>query len=139
MRAVFISSLVSMSLAFSLFAPSASARVGDWGDPIMISSLPYLHRSSTSTRSSTIDRYSCSPSTSESGPEVVYQLQLSEGGILSAEVIGDNGVVDIDIHLLSAMSSSNGQATACMARNNRVVEQSLSAGTYYLVVDSYAG
>ena len=134
-------SLVSSIAILSLIIEYsfAEARVGDWGEPIMISELPYLHHSSTSTRLSVIDRYSCSPTTAENGPEVVYQLQLSEGGILSASVSGDNGVTDIDIHLLSSATSSNGQATACIARDNTSVERSLSAGTYYLVVDSYAG
>ncbi len=117
----------------------AHARVGDWGNPIEINEFPYVHHSSTQSRASVIDRYSCASQLSESGPEVLYRLQVSQNGILTVQLQGDSGQVDIDIHLLSAMSQSNGQATACLARHNQSLEQSVSPGVYYLAVDSYAG
>ena len=118
---------------------TAQARIGDWGEPITINSFPYVHRASTLSRSSQIDGYSCASNLSESGPEVLYRLQIGQSGILNVQLQGDNGQVDVDIHLLSAMTQSGTQASACLARNNRSLEQSLSAGTYYLAVDSYAG
>lgn len=122
-----------------LSTTAAEARVGDWGDPILISALPFTHSASTSPRASLIDSYSCAPQLSESGPEVLYRLDLSDGGVLSVQLEGDNATVDVDIHLLSATSSASRVATSCLARNNRALEQSVSAGTYYLAVDSYAG
>ena len=131
--------LSSVLLLLLLSSLSAQARIGDWGEPITIDRFPYIHHSSTLSRSSQIDSYSCANNLSESGPEVLYRLQIAQSGILNVQLLGDNGQVDVDIHLLSAMSQSGTQASACLARNNLSLEQSLTAGTYYLAVDSYAG
>lgn len=118
---------------------TADARIGDWGDPILIDTLPFVHSANTTAHSSVIDRYNCASQLSESGPEVIYQLQINQEGLLSVTLEGDNAVVDVDLQLLSATTSSARVATACLARSNRALEQSVSVGTYYLVVDSYEG
>ena len=114
------------------------ARVGDWGDPIEITSLPFIHHSNTQPRPpSRIDRYSCAPNLSESGPEVVYQVSINQTGILSAIVEGDQGTVDIDVHLLSDAQLNGSEAAGCIARDNSALEQSLSPGSYLITVDTF--
>jgi len=125
--------------ALSLSASSASARLGDWGDPIIVNELPFTHAGDTRGRASRVNSYSCAPSLSEQGPEVLYRLQIPRAGRLRAWVEGDDGAVDIDVHILTQMSESAGLAQGCAARDNRVASAGLGAGTAYVSVDSYAG
>ena len=67
---------------------TAQARIGDWGEPITISTFPYVHHASTLSRSSQIDSYSCASNLSESGPEVLYRLQVGQSGILNVQLQG---------------------------------------------------
>ena len=80
-----------------------------------------------------LDGYSCAPSTDESGREVVYRVEVPADGFLSAAVTEANGV-DVDVHLLSALD-----AQACLARGNFHAKADVTAGTYYVVVDTYGG
>jgi len=82
---------------------------------------------------SQLDSYSCSPSTDESGREVIYRVEVPADGFLSAAVTEDNGV-DVDVHLLSALDASS-----CLARGNYSAKADVTAGTYYVVVDTYGG
>ena len=118
----------------------AHARLGDWGEPIVISDFPFVHQGNTQPRPpSRIQSYSCAPTLSERGPEVTYQVSLTQTGTLSVIVEGDQGAVDIDVHLLSGAQLNAGLAEGCLARDNEMLEQSLSPGTYLITVDTYAG
>lgn len=87
---------------------------------------------SVSTRS-LFDNYSCAPSTNESGNEVVYRVEVPASGFLSAAVYESSGV-DVDVHILSALDDQ-----ACLSRGNLHAKADVTAGTYYVVVDTYGG
>lgn len=107
---------------------------GTTGEPYVIDELPFSDWRDTTTSSSDVfDSYpSCSSGADESGPEVVYQLNLSAAVRLRAMVL-DVGDVDIDIHLLEDL----GGGESCLARNDTLVQGTLGPGTFYLVADTY--
>lgn len=74
--------------------------------------------------------YSCS-TVDEGGPEIVYQVEVPADGFLSAAVREADGV-DVDVHILSALD-----ATACVDRGNFHARADVTAGTWFVVVDSY--
>jgi hypothetical protein len=127
---------------------SADAAVTDGGAPdgtapdagptcppgfICVSTFPYHDDNDTSTSTSRqYDGYSCMPSVDESGPEIIYQLELSEAGFLSAAVPDDVPGVDVDLQLLSGPDPS-----LCIDRGNYGVGAHLQAGTYFLVADTW--
>lgn len=106
---------------------------GSMADPIVISSLPFSHASDTA-RSPHGDRsfYACAPTHDESGPEVVYRLELEEPARIHALVLEEDGV-DVDIHVLSDV----GGRMACVARGNDHLEVMLRAGTHLLSIDTH--
>lgn len=100
----------------------------------VVTSFPYNHSSSTSNSArAELDGYSCAPSINESGPEVVYAVDVPEGGYLVAEVT-DGAGVDVDLHILSAL-----EASACRDRGHVEAGATVTAGTWYVVVDSWVG
>ncbi|MDA3862718.1 MAG: phosphodiester glycosidase family protein [Deltaproteobacteria bacterium] len=113
---------------------------GSVTDPVIVPRIPFAVIGDTTGKTEDIDLYSCNTSLDESGPELVYKFDLSQSGRISAWVTGDNGIVDIDIHLLSSLSLSGSTAQDCLARAHKYIEvDNLSPGTYYIVVDSYNG
>lgn len=101
---------------------------------LVISQLPFTHSDDTSQSPlDSFDSYACQPGTSEAGPEQVYQLSVDEAGTLIA-MLDDGGDVgaDIDIHLLDALDPSS-----CLARGHIGLSANITAGTYYLVADSW--
>ncbi|MFH2010037.1 MAG: phosphodiester glycosidase family protein [bacterium] len=117
----------------------AEPGAGTLADPVVIDDFPYAAADDTTGRGQEIDAYACNTGLDESGPEVVYRLELPDAGRLAAWVEGDDYVnTDIDIHLLSSVAVSGGEAVDCIARANLAIEvDNLPAGTYWLVVDSY--
>lgn len=96
-------------------------------------SYPFHHDGDTSTSTRReLDGYSCAPSLDESGPEVVYRVALPQDGFLSAAAIDGAAGVDIDLHILSDLS-----AQSCLDRGNHHVRAHVTAGTYYVVADTY--
>lgn len=130
-----------LAVVFLVGQTSASAAPGGLDEPLLAGSdFPFIHTFSTSGAESAISHYGCSVSTSEEGPEVVYRFEVGSAGRIRAEVEGDDSPIDIDIHLLSALDvGGDGTAANCLARDNKLVEEHVSAGTYYAVVDSYEG
>ena len=108
--------------------------LGNYETPIEIHTLPFLHAGDTSSSLvSQIDFYTgCNSEADESGPEIVYELTLEEETALRMMVFDREGV-DVDIHLLDHTVS----ASSCMARAHRLIEGTLPAGTYGIVVDSF--
>lgn len=100
-----------------------------------VTSFVYTDAADTTDTSlpSQLDGYSCAPSTDESGREVIYRVTVPADGFLSAAVTEASGV-DVDVHLLSALDAS-----ACLSRGNFHAKADVTAGTYYVVIDTYGG
>ncbi|MBT3220433.1 MAG: murein L,D-transpeptidase catalytic domain family protein, partial [Proteobacteria bacterium] len=78
------------------------------------------------------DYYSCSSTTDESGPEVVYQIDLPEDGFVALSLDGLPSGVDVDVHLLNTLDAND-----CIDRGHWDAGALMLAGTYYVVVDSW--
>ena len=108
---------------------------GSWAAPIEIGALPFVHSADTSLAPPGVaDAYSpCAPQTDESGPEVVYRLELAEAATIVVGVDDAPGdAVDVDVHLLTAADPG-----ACVARDNVRFSYPLAAGTAWIVVDTW--
>ncbi len=99
---------------------------------ICVDAFPYSDDNTTTGATSTLDGYSCAPSTDEGGPEVVYQVTLSEAGYLATELWGLGAGVDVDVHVLEALDADD-----CIDRGHWAAGALLMPGTYYVVVDSW--
>ena len=97
-----------------------------------VEGLPYTESNSTTGATSTLDSYGCSRDIDESGPEVVYQIVLAEDGFVAASLSGLPDGVDVDVHILADID-----ADACIDRGHWDSGALLTAGTYYVVVDSW--
>jgi len=89
-----------------------------------------INLAATITASSQTDGYSCA-SWPENGGEFIYELNVTENLNLHAAL---NSNQDLDLFLLSACHSDS-----CLLASNREFLSSLTAGTYFLVVDSNQG
>ena len=79
------------------------------------------------------DRYDgCNASQNESGNEVIYELILTAPTSISVRVF-DQGTVDVDLHILDASLDTAG----CIDRDDKALDVALSAGTYYIVLDTF--
>ena len=119
-------------------APDADAPrqagAGTHASPYAIGALPYTDvRSTLFSSERALARYDgCGASQDESGPEIVYRLELGAPATLVARVFSREGV-DVDLHLVDDTSSEQG----CLLRDDREITASLDAGTYYFVLDTY--
>jgi hypothetical protein len=110
------------------------AGAGSRLDPVLIPSLPFSDlRSTADSDFSDLSAYTgCGADQDESGPEVVYRLDLEEQTRLRVLVF-DRGDVDVDVHLLDDTASEAG----CVERAHRVFEYTAEPGTWHLSVDSF--
>ena len=138
-RPALLGLIAPLTLLIIFTPPPAEGRVGDWGDPIEVTALPFTHAGDTRGRSSQVSAYDCASGVSEEGPEVVYRVQVPVAGELRAWVEGDGGGVDIDVQVLSRAQLSGGVAQGCLARHNALASAPVAAGEAWVVVDSYAG
>ncbi len=124
---------VSEGTAPDTIAPRISG-TGKPGDEVVISSLPFVDVRDTRTDGvARINAYSgCASAANESGREVLYRLELTQATNLRVFVVA-LGTADIDVHLLS--DSTSGQS--CLARADKVITRTLTAGTYWLSLDTY--
>lgn len=99
---------------------------------VCIDTFPWSGSGTTTGAVGLLDGYGCAPDTDESGPEVVYQVELSEAGFLAAELYGLPSGVDVDVHILDALDPD-----ACVDRGHWASGALLMPGTYYVVVDSW--
>tara|TARA_B100000683_G_scaffold274420_2_gene322520 strand:+ start:311 stop:1792 length:1482 start_codon:yes stop_codon:yes gene_type:complete len=108
--------------------------LGDHEQPIGIDGFPFYHVGNTAdSTTSEINTYdACDRDIDESGPEVVYEFNLSAPTAMRLLIFSDPGG-DVDIHLLEAPFDGD----ACLARAHRQLEGTLAPGTYRLVADSY--
>ena len=101
--------------------------------PIAITSFPFVDSRNTAQSSSDVlDGCGADPSTSESGPEYIYQITLTQPGTLTVSVQDDVGV-DIDVHLYTSMNTND-----CVARHDTSFSKNVDCGTYYVVADTFS-
>lgn len=105
---------------------------------INIGALPYTytdntHSTATAGAPDSINFYP-GYAQNESGPEYVYTFTVpaNKKYKVTATLSGMLTGVDVDIHLLSSLSP-----LTVLSRNDSTLTQSLDAGTYYLVADTY--
>lgn len=101
-------------------------------DLICVEAFPWVDRRDTTFGTSRFDRYACAPSTNESGPELVYRLEVPEDGLLVATLDDLPAGVDVDVHLLADLDPDT-----CLERGHEALAAYVGAGAYYLVVDSW--
>ncbi len=101
---------------------------------VCVDQLPFVHQSTTTGAAASLDGYACSPSTDESGPEVVYRVTVQERGFLAATLSGLPSGVDIDVHLLGSLDPDD-----CIDRGNWEGASWVEPGTYWVVADSWVG
>jgi hypothetical protein len=77
------------------------------------------------------ESYACSPSTDESGPEIVYRVTVPEDGFLSVAVYDAAGV-DIDVHVLSELD-----AATCIDRGDNQAASDVTAGDWWVIADTF--
>jgi hypothetical protein len=107
---------------------------GSADDPYLVDALPFALMGDTASSSErSIDTYACAPTTREDGPERVHRLELERPARVTAVALSARGV-DVDVHVLAGAVAPE----ACLARDNREVTLELDAGTYYVVVDTWA-
>ena len=106
--------------------------------PFEIVALPFGDARDTSESSSfELDVYAgCSSGADESGPEVVYRLELAEPRAIRAFVL-DRAGVDVDIQLLAIDPLLGVGEDTCLERDDTLVQTTLAAGSYAIVVDTY--
>lgn len=101
-------------------------------DQICPTSFPYSHDGNTAVLSAgKLTAYSCKPSADESGPEQIYRVEVTGPAFLSAVVYPEAGV-DVDVHILSALS-----AASCLDRGDDAAKSDVTTGVYFVVVDTY--
>ncbi len=115
-------------------SPPRLQGAGTAADPFEIGALPFGDLRDTSRSGERlIDKYTgCSAAQDEGGRELYYRLDLAAPATVRAMVFARNGV-DVDLHLLQAQPT----AGACRARDDKLLVQSLTAGTWYFALDTY--
>ncbi len=111
-------------------APPALAGSGSLEEPWIIPELPFSDDGDTAAGGAKLSGYGCSTS-DESGPELVYQVQIDAPKKLRARVFCDDGV-DVDLYWMNGKTPAS-----CVVRADRTLDIDAAAGTYYLVADSY--
>ncbi len=103
-------------------------------NPFRIDAFPFAHTADTQDApTSDIDVYPPCDDADESGPEFRYRLDLDEPTALRIVAL-DQDAVDVDLHVLPA----DGDGDSCIARGNRQIEGALPAGSWDIVIDSFA-
>ena len=98
---------------------------------ICVDSLPFAHSGDTrSSATRSFSSYACAPDTDESGPEIVYRVDLPEDGFLAAAL--SDWDADVDVHVLGSLDSDD-----CIDRGHTDAGSLLPAGRYYVVVDTW--
>jgi len=107
--------------------------LGTPSNPIVVNEFPKtLQGDTTQSISDLFDACGAAISKQETGPEVVYLVEVTEPGTLSATVQDDAGV-DIDVHIYSALETFH-----CEARHDTTVSLPVTCGTWYVVADTWS-
>jgi hypothetical protein len=106
--------------------------VGSTKTPIVIPRFPFKdERTMYLSCSDVFDEYNCKAGTLETGREYIYSFELPRSGEINVQVEAPEGV-DIDVHILTALSSD-----ACVARADARLKKRFQAGKYFLVADTW--
>ncbi len=106
--------------------------LGTVSDPHLVNSFPYLHFGNTALSDiSNFDAYACDPDKAEPGPEIYYRIELPTSGLIDIS-LSSPANTDVDPHLLASLDADD-----CLQRHDRHIAADLSAGTYFLVADTY--
>jgi GDSL-like Lipase/Acylhydrolase family len=102
--------------------------------PYRISSLPFSDMADTSRSKQTqLAGYpSCDNGQNEGGPEILYQLDVTETVEVRALVFDSVGV-DVDVHVLEGSPAPD----TCRARNDLQTTHTLTPGTWYFSIDTF--
>lgn len=116
----------------SLTGTTAGNPSGTTSNPIVIGGLPYTDARSTAlSPSSVLDACGAAPAVAEKGPEVVYQINVTQPGTL-AIAAQDDAATDVDVELLDNLSTRG-----CVARDDAAISAHVGCGTYWIVVDTF--
>jgi MYXO-CTERM domain-containing protein len=131
----------ALSLAAATGSAQAAPARGTVDDPIVVDAFPYVVKGDTAAAmGAAIGGYGCGQGIDESGAEQVYRFELPTDAKVTAWIEGDGNGVDVDVHLLSDLTvDGGGIAAACADRDDVLVEADMTAGTRYVVVDTYNG
>ena len=100
---------------------------------ICVDSFPFVDANDTSVNGAYgFDSYSCSPDTDESGPELIYRVELPADGFVGVAVDDSTPGVDIDVHILDELDPE-----CCIDRGNTDAGADLDAGFVYVIADTY--
>jgi hypothetical protein len=91
-----------------------------------------VYSSDTHTGSANVSRYGCRPAWDESGPEVVYRIELDQDQPLSVDLLSADA--DLDLFLLRYAYPDS-----CIAAGDNSLSAQTESGAYFLVVDGYQG
>ncbi len=112
---------------------TSKSDLGTPSNPIVVDSFPKtLQGNTTESISDLLDGCGAAIQKLETGPEVIYQVEVTQPGTLSVTVQDDAGV-DIDVHIYSALETFH-----CEARHDTTVSLSVSCGTWYVVADTWS-
>lgn len=104
---------------------------GAWCDPLRIDSQSFVDHNTTVGGVREADHYACDPGVDASGPERVYEIVLDGPSVLTASVHSPE-FVDVDLQLLRGLGPGG-----CRARGDSELSVVLSAGRYWLSVDTF--
>lgn len=93
-------------------------------------------RDTSNEGSSSMGSYACKPGADESGPEIIYRVELPSAGFLSAAVVEGAGV-DVDVHLLSAFDPAAPSGKDCLDRGDKHARSDVDKGYAWVVIDTY--
>ncbi|MCB9537267.1 MAG: murein L,D-transpeptidase catalytic domain family protein [Myxococcales bacterium] len=100
---------------------------------VCFDTFPFAHTATTAgAPTDAFDAYACAPDTDESGPEVVYRLEVAEAGLLALQLVDLPAGVDVDVHLLSALDPA-----ACLDRGHWRAAAWVQPGVYWVVADTW--
>ena len=107
--------------------------LGTPSNPIVVDSFPKtVTGNTTQSLSDLLDGCGAAISKLETGPEVIYAVEVTQPGTLSATVQDDAGV-DIDVHIYSALETFH-----CEARHDTTISLPVTCGTWYVVADTWS-
>ncbi len=135
---------VEMAGPYHLYVEITAYHAGTVDDPIPLGHpadqpLPahFVYTDIRDTTEAESDAFDAYPPNAldESGPEYIYTFSLSEASRVSAEIVcPEPEQVDIDVHLLGSLDPLE-----LIGRSDKGVYAELEPGTYFLVLDTYAG
>jgi len=118
---------------FEAILDTPKSDLGTPSNPIAVDDLPATYQGDTAQSiSDLLDGCGAAIQKLETGPEVIYAVEVTQPGTLSATVQDDAGV-DIDVHIYSALETYH-----CEARDDTTVSYPVTCGTWFVVADTWS-